>query len=200
MTDDVLSLFQPAVLRWFVETFAEPTPPQALGCPRIAAGENTLILSPTGSGKTLAAFLCAIDSAMRGETSLSRIDDEIVLLNVNDPANVFGDLFPILRPDGVRHIIRHHPGNYLMLENGHPLVSVEHRCERLITVSDLTPQQRAACFQALGQLVEGRHRNSSIRAMTWDGSPIVNSLIEEELAAVGFIREDSGMILYRTFS
>jgi len=33
----------------------------------IAAGENTLILSPTGSGKTLAAFLYAIDSVIRAE-------------------------------------------------------------------------------------------------------------------------------------
>ncbi|MCK5828553.1 DEAD/DEAH box helicase, partial [Candidatus Bipolaricaulota bacterium] len=69
MIDDVLSLFQPAVAQWFAETFAAPTPPQALGWPHIAAGENTLILSPTGSGKTLAAFLCAIDSALRAEES-----------------------------------------------------------------------------------------------------------------------------------
>jgi len=172
MTDDVLSLFQPAVSRWFAETFAEPTPPQALGWPHIAAESL-------------------------GHSSQ---DDEMALLNVSDPANVFGDLFPILRPDGVRHIIRHHPGNYLVLENGHPLLAVENRRERLIPLSDLTPPQRAACFQTLAQLVEGRHRNSSIRAMTWDGSPIVSSLIEEELAAVGFIRENSGMILYRTYS
>ena len=69
MTDDVMSLFQPAVSRWFSETFAEPTPPQVLGWPHIAAGENTLILSPTGSGKTLAAFLCAIDAAICAEQS-----------------------------------------------------------------------------------------------------------------------------------
>jgi ATP-dependent Lhr-like helicase len=69
MTDNVLDLFQSAVSRWFCETFTEPTPPQALGWPHIAAGENTLILAPTGSGKTLAAFLRAINSAMRAEQS-----------------------------------------------------------------------------------------------------------------------------------
>jgi len=69
MMDRALDLFQPAVARWFAETFAEPTPPQVLGWPHIAAGENTLILSPTGSGKTLAAFLCAIDAAIRVEQS-----------------------------------------------------------------------------------------------------------------------------------
>ncbi len=53
--------FHPVVAQWFVKTFGEPTPPQAEGWPRIAAGENVLLLAPTGSGKTLAAFLKVID-------------------------------------------------------------------------------------------------------------------------------------------
>ncbi len=59
--EDVLDLFHPAVRRWFHESFATPTPAQALGWPPISRGENTLILAPTGSGKTLAAFLFAIN-------------------------------------------------------------------------------------------------------------------------------------------
>ena len=47
--------------RWFRRAYGEPSPPQRLGWPHIAAGENTLILAPTGSGKTLAAFLWAIN-------------------------------------------------------------------------------------------------------------------------------------------
>jgi hypothetical protein len=77
--------------------------------------------------------------------------------------SVFGDLLPILRHDGARHIIRHHPGNYLVLENGHPILAVEDRGERLIPLSDVSPQQRTACFRLLGRLVEGRERPSSIR-------------------------------------
>jgi len=60
VSKDVLDLFHPAIRRWFGESFAEPTPPQAGGWPAIASGENTLIHAPTGSGKTLAAFLFAI--------------------------------------------------------------------------------------------------------------------------------------------
>ncbi|MDD5220134.1 MAG: DEAD/DEAH box helicase, partial [Candidatus Bipolaricaulis sp.] len=55
-----LTPFHPVVARWFADNFAEPTPAQRLGWPRIAAGEHTLILAPTGSGKTLAAFLYAL--------------------------------------------------------------------------------------------------------------------------------------------
>ena len=61
----ILRPFHPAVRRWFEESFTEPTPPQTLGWPPIARGENTLILAPTGSGKTLAAFLFAIDELIR---------------------------------------------------------------------------------------------------------------------------------------
>jgi ATP-dependent helicase Lhr and Lhr-like helicase len=56
-----LAPFSEPVRRWFQASFAEPTPAQAMGWPKIAAGANTLICAPTGSGKTLAAFLWGID-------------------------------------------------------------------------------------------------------------------------------------------
>jgi len=62
-----LDLFHPAVRRWFCESYAEPTPPQALGWPAIARGKNTLILAPTSSGKTLAAFLFAINELLESD-------------------------------------------------------------------------------------------------------------------------------------
>jgi ATP-dependent Lhr-like helicase len=63
--DDVLDRFHPAVSSWFREQFGEPTPPQRMGWPTIASGQNTLIVAPTGSGKTLAAFLAALDHLWR---------------------------------------------------------------------------------------------------------------------------------------
>src|SRR3954469_19070201 len=62
---DVLDLFLPPVCEWFRRTLGEPTPPQRLGWPAIASGQNTLILAPTGSGKTLAAFLACLDHLWR---------------------------------------------------------------------------------------------------------------------------------------
>ncbi|MFC2082792.1 DEAD/DEAH box helicase [Candidatus Bipolaricaulota bacterium] len=126
--------------------------------------------------------------------------ESLVLLNVNDPANIFGDLFTILRPDGERYIIRHHPGNYLVLENGHPILAIENRGERLIPLDELSPSQRTESFRMLLRLVEGRDRPAAIRVMSWDGSPIVETAVESELVEVGFTREDSGMILYRSYA
>ena len=53
--DDVLVRFLPPVSKWFRETLGTPTPPQRLGWPAIAAGQNTLIWRRR-AGKTLAAF------------------------------------------------------------------------------------------------------------------------------------------------
>src|SRR6266403_2095603 len=62
---DPLALFLPPVRAWFRSTLGEPTAPQCLGWPHIAAGRHTLILAPTGSGKTLAAFLACLDRLWR---------------------------------------------------------------------------------------------------------------------------------------
>jgi ATP-dependent Lhr-like helicase len=60
-----VDLFHPLICQWFTSRFGEPTPPQRLGWPPIAAGQDTLIAAPTGSGKTLAAFLVCLDRLLR---------------------------------------------------------------------------------------------------------------------------------------
>ena len=59
------ALFHPVIRDWFRERFGEPTEPQGLGWPAIAAGTPALIAAPTGSGKTLAAFLVCLDRLFR---------------------------------------------------------------------------------------------------------------------------------------
>ena len=63
--DDALSSFHPVIQDWFRSRFSQPTDPQCLGWPHIAAGAHTLIAAPTGSGKTLTAFLAILDRLFR---------------------------------------------------------------------------------------------------------------------------------------
>ncbi len=65
VTREGLDVLLPVVGSWFRATFGVPTPPQRLGWPAIASGENTLLFAPTGSGKTLAAFLACLDHLWR---------------------------------------------------------------------------------------------------------------------------------------
>ncbi|MFN3285235.1 MAG: DEAD/DEAH box helicase, partial [bacterium] len=62
-----LPRFHPAVLHWFRERFAEPTPVQERGWREVASGRDTLLLAPTGSGKTLAAFLWALNDLLSSD-------------------------------------------------------------------------------------------------------------------------------------
>jgi len=67
-------VFHPLVENWFRSRFGQPTEPQRLGWPEIAAGRNTLIAAPTGSGKTLAAFLSCLDRLL-GEALTGTLAD-----------------------------------------------------------------------------------------------------------------------------
>lgn len=78
-----LASFHPMVAEWFTHTFGSPTPPQIQGWPRIAAGENVLLLAPTGSGKTLAAFLKCLDWLYQEYEAKRDIDDGVKVLYIS---------------------------------------------------------------------------------------------------------------------
>src|SRR5712692_7014938 len=47
---NLAQLFHPAVERWFIGHFVQPTPAQAQAWPAIKAGRHSLIAAPTGRG------------------------------------------------------------------------------------------------------------------------------------------------------
>ena len=77
-----LPLFHPLIRDWFSARFGEPTEPQRLGWPHIAAGKHTLIAAPTGSGKTLTAFLVCLDRLARKWLE-GNLDDTIQVVYVS---------------------------------------------------------------------------------------------------------------------
>lgn len=77
-----LDAFHPAVARWFIRTFGDPTPVQQLAWPAVREGRHTLIAAPTGAGKTLAAFLAAIDGLLR-EGLAHGLEDETRILYIS---------------------------------------------------------------------------------------------------------------------
>ena len=70
------------IREWFEGRFGEPTEPQRLAWPEIAAGRHCLIAAPTGSGKTLSAFMIALDSLFR-EATAGTLTDETRILYVS---------------------------------------------------------------------------------------------------------------------
>ncbi len=74
--------FHPLIARWFAGKFGQPTEPQRLGWPSIAAGELTLIAAPTGSGKTLTAFLAVLDRLIK-EGEAGTLGEEVRVIYVS---------------------------------------------------------------------------------------------------------------------
>src|SRR5216117_241368 len=74
--------FQPAVARWFDQTFGSPTEPQVRGWPAIQSGRHVLISAPKGSGKTLAAFLASLDALFR-QGAKDHLPDETQVVYVS---------------------------------------------------------------------------------------------------------------------
>jgi ATP-dependent Lhr-like helicase len=127
-------------------------------------------------------------------------DTAPVLVNVFDPACIHGDLVPIDLPNGERYVVRHHPGNYLVVRDGRPLLAVESRGERLVPLAVMGHDERREALATLPRLVEGRSRPPSARVKTWDGRSVVDTAVAGELEKLGFAREDRSMILYREYA
>lgn len=53
--------FHPAIARWFVREYRQPTEVQSQAWAAIVEKKHTLIAAPTGSGKTLAGFLAIVN-------------------------------------------------------------------------------------------------------------------------------------------
>ncbi len=79
----MITLFHPALRRWFEQAFREPTPVQAASWPLIANGEHVLVTAPTGSGKTLTAFLWSLNQFATGAWEPERTR----VLYVSSPAS-----------------------------------------------------------------------------------------------------------------
>jgi ATP-dependent Lhr-like helicase len=103
--------FQPAVARWFEQTFGSPTDPQAHGWPEIQSGRHVLISAPTGSGKTLAAFLASLDVLFR-EGVASDLPDETQIVYVSPLKALSNDIRKNLQDPlaGIRALLKETEG------------------------------------------------------------------------------------------
>ncbi len=117
----------------------------------------------------------------------------IRLVHVMDPANLFGDLAP------TAGLPRRGPGNYVVARGGRALLGVEGWAKRLVPLEDLAADERREALSLLPRLVQRAGQRPSIRVETWGDVPAGESDAAEDLAALGFIRDDQAMVLYRSY-
>ncbi len=81
--------FDPITAAWFESSVGTPTPAQAEGWPKIAAGGHVLISAPTGTGKTLSAFLVFIDR-LKAEARRGALPNTLQLIYIS-PLKALGN-------------------------------------------------------------------------------------------------------------
>jgi ATP-dependent Lhr-like helicase len=112
----------------------------------------------------------------------------LVVLNANDPANLFGLALPgqeETENDPAR--FTRIPGNYVVLLRGRPVLLLETGGERVTTLPDMPPD---TLKRALGLVVE--HVGGSQRQLTlkeWTGEPVLENPYAPLLEGLGFRRE-----------
>ncbi|MCQ2069772.1 MAG: ATP-dependent helicase [archaeon] len=81
-TDEVLSMMEPLVSKWFYERFSKLTEPQSMAIPVIHERKSVLISSPTGSGKTLTAFTSILNQLIK-YSSEGKLEEKIYCIYIS---------------------------------------------------------------------------------------------------------------------
>ncbi len=131
-------------------------------------------------------------------------DGQLVLINSCDPANLYGAAspLPLVHPANPSWRFLRTPGNYLILQDGLPLVAIEGRGNRLTPLRHLSDSQKRQALGLLPQLLKdvgGVRRLRSVRIEHWNDQPVRRSEILPLLKEIGFRDEYKAMVLYRRF-
>ncbi|MFZ5515301.1 MAG: DEAD/DEAH box helicase [Candidatus Zhuqueibacterota bacterium] len=126
----------------------------------------------------------------------------MALINTCDPANLYGAAspLPVLHPFFPDWRLLRHPNNFLVLQNGVPILAIEARGERLTPLRDLSHEEKQSAISLLPDILfdPGNWRRiRGIRVEEWNGAPVRKSEIAGYLKQAGFRDEFKMMILER---
>jgi ATP-dependent Lhr-like helicase len=80
--DEVISLLDPLIAKWFNGKFKDFTEPQSYAIPLIHDRQSVLVSSPTGSGKTLTAFTSIINELFKYSKE-GKLEDRVYAIYVS---------------------------------------------------------------------------------------------------------------------
>jgi hypothetical protein len=113
---------------------------------------------------------------------------DLVLINLMDPANPYGWLFPIADQGGNVHKVAKTPQKYLVLRSGRPVMLYE---GRVIVLADLSREESEGALQLLTDLIDSRGRTDDRREIairSWNRHPIDVSPARHLLTRLGFVQ------------
>lgn len=117
--------------------------------------------------------------------------DQVVLLNLCDPANPWSSLLSL--PEGVR--LPRLATNWLAMVGGRPVLAVESGGKRLTPLPGIAEADLTAALGTLRSLLHGHRRRLEVER--WGDEPILHHPIAESLQSLGFERTPRSLVLYK---
>jgi ATP-dependent helicase Lhr and Lhr-like helicase len=131
----------------------------------------------------------ALGDALSDLDTPARRAEPHVLVNMIDPANLWGRIFAISRRDGSRVGAARLPQNWLVFRQGRPRLLVEGSGRDLTPLAGWEDVDLPGVIAALQSMMERPLTLRPVRRleiMTWDGRPVRGSAAFEPLVAAGF--------------
>ena len=136
----------------------------------------------------------ALAEALGDLDAPSRRAEPHVLVNMIDPANLWGRIFALSRHDGARVPAPRLPQNWLVFRQGRPRLLAEGHGRDLTPLAGWEDVDLPGVIAALQSLMERPLTLRPVRRLeisTWDGRPVRGSAVFEPLVAAGFSADGS---------
>ncbi|MBI1735420.1 MAG: DEAD/DEAH box helicase [Candidatus Rokubacteria bacterium] len=136
----------------------------------------------------------ALEEALAALGTESRRAEPHVLVNMMDPANVWGRVFPLSRPDGARVSAARIPTSSLIVRHGRPVVLAEGHGRDLTPLAGFEEVDLPGAVRALQGVFERPPALRPVRRLeilTWDGRPVRETPAFAALVEAGFVADGS---------
>jgi ATP-dependent Lhr-like helicase len=131
----------------------------------------------------------ALADALADLDTPARRAEPHVLVNMIDPANLWGRVFALSRRDGSRVTAARLPQNWLVFRQGRPRLLVEGSGRDLTPLAGWEDVDLPGVMAALQSMMERPLTLRPVRRLeilTWDGHPVRGSAVFEPLVGAGF--------------
>jgi ATP-dependent Lhr-like helicase len=131
----------------------------------------------------------ALEDALTDLAQESRRAEPHVLVNITDPANLWGRVFPLSRPDGARVGAARIPQTWLVVRHGRPVVLAEGHGRELTPLAGFEDVDLPGAVRAIQTVFERPPTLRPIRRLevvTWDGRPVRETTAFAGLVDAGF--------------
>jgi ATP-dependent Lhr-like helicase len=131
----------------------------------------------------------ALEEAVGALTAPARRAEPHVLVDMVDPANVWGRIFPLSRPDGTRVTAARIPQSWLVFRGGRPVVLAEGHGRDLTPLAGFEAIDLPGVVRTLQGLMERPPALRPLRrldVLTWNGQPVRETAALDALAKAGF--------------